>query len=174
MIKTIQYMSILRADATITSKSDDRKIALISIRDSDTPWNFPYFMLDQREYIKLEFHDVDKQVEPPFDPMILFDHDMANKIYDFVERIEASDTEYELVIHCSGGISRSAAVYMQICAKYGIPYNQNYSLYNKLVFRIMEQVYNTRKYGDSNDYTHSTEIEAKENTKVQGTEGILG
>jgi predicted protein tyrosine phosphatase len=83
--------------------------------------------------LRLEFHDIDE----PQEPYDLFNEDQARRIIQFVEA-HAGNSQ-GILVHCRAGISRSAAVAKWIAEQYGLPFNEQYSLYNKHVYRVLRQ-----------------------------------
>jgi predicted protein tyrosine phosphatase len=82
--------------------------------------------------LRLEFHDIDA----PREPYVLFTNDDAAKIIEFVARMHGNSCE-GIMVHCKAGISRSAAVAKYIARKHNLPFNNGYSLYNKLVYNML-------------------------------------
>jgi len=83
--------------------------------------------------LRLEFDDVDT----PEEPYIMFSPAHANQIIDFAEAARDSHEVEGILVHCQAGISRSAAVAKWIAEKYGLPYPDKYSLYNKYVYSTL-------------------------------------
>jgi rhodanese-related sulfurtransferase len=98
----------------------------------------------------LEFHDIDKRT----DGLTLFTRGQAGEIIKFVEEVNVDAT---IVIHCSAGISRSAAVAQFLADAYGytlktvflpnkagtvVRLDQKTDLMNRLVYRTLVEVKN--------------------------------
>lgn len=96
--------------------------ALISIVESErTIPESPYYNVPRwdrwRHSIVLGFHDIDVDKWPEYEaawaeqcgyPAKCFNRDHARQIMEFIRSLP-SDTE-KIVVHCAGGVSRSAAV----------------------------------------------------------------
>ena len=78
------------------------------------------------------FHDAEPQ-KVIRDPLIVMTTKHAEDIVTFVHSV--SPNVKTIVVHCKGGISRSAAVAKWIAEAYGLPFNGSYTLYNKHVYR---------------------------------------
>ena len=85
-----------------------------------------------RDVLRQEFHDIDQ----PQEPYDLFTPDQAREIAQFVQNAHTSGAK-GILVHCRAGISRSAAVAKWIAGRYDLPFPEGYSLYNKLVFRVL-------------------------------------
>lgn len=72
--------------------------------------------------------------------------DQANALYDFLKSLKIVNPLF-LIVHCDGGISRSAAVAKFAAEYFDVYFNENYSLYNRFVFRALIRVMNQRIYG---------------------------
>lgn len=78
------------------------------------------------------FHDAEPQ-KVIRDPLIVMTAKHAEDIVNFVHTV--APNVKTIVIHCKGGISRSAAVAKWIAEAYELPFNEGYILYNKHVYR---------------------------------------
>ena len=85
--------------------------------------------------LRLEFHDA----ENPLISRVLFNSEDARKIIEFVAQAHRGDSD-GILVHCTAGISRSAAVAKFIAHKHDLPFNHNYNEYNKLVYRLLMEV----------------------------------
>ena len=83
--------------------------------------------------LRLEFDDIDVEEEP----YILFNESQAEQISNVVTEAFDSHEVEGILIHCQAGISRSAAVAKWIAERYGLPFPNKYSLYNKHVYRVL-------------------------------------
>jgi predicted protein tyrosine phosphatase len=86
--------------------------------------------------LRMEFHDIEELV--PDEPYDLFSEDQARQIIEFVADMNAYGV-VGVLVHCRAGISRSAAVAKWIAGKYGLPFPESYSLYNKHVFKLLNE-----------------------------------
>lgn len=96
------------------------------------------------DILRLEFHDADQDGRSGDARMSdvvdrghlqLFTQEQALQIFKFLR--DHQDTKQYVIVHCEGGISRSAAVAKFIAAIYGLPFNDSYSLYNRHVFTTL-------------------------------------
>ena len=78
------------------------------------------------------FHDVDP-AKPCDEPHILMNEKHAIDIVDYVYSVEPHIDL--MLVHCKAGISRSAAVAKWIAETFDLPFNHDYSSYNKHVYR---------------------------------------
>lgn len=86
--------------------------------------------------LRLEFDDIDIHE----DPYQMFNEKHAREIIAFVRRCHESGGECTgILVHCTAGISRSAAIVMWISDRYRLPFTLGYSLYNKLVYQILRE-----------------------------------
>jgi len=53
-----------------------------------------------------------------------------------------------VIVHCEGGISRSAAVSKFVAQIYNLEFPEGYSLYNRHVFSTLLRVHGTSLYGE--------------------------
>lgn len=106
---------------------------------------FPYQKIDKSLILKF-----DDEVAQPVDTLgigieyldlVLFDESMANSILNFADELHNSENNYDLLIHCHAGISRSAAIQMALCKKYNRTYDYNYKYHNKLVYKTILKIY---------------------------------
>lgn len=110
---------------------------LISIHDESENQLMPQG--DFQDVLYLKFHDTDDKdgVLTPFSQQ------HANDINSFLERNSGAE---EVVVHCTMGISRSAAVAIFLSEKFDVPCHRidqpnitwkNWPQYNKLVYRVL-------------------------------------
>ena len=142
-VKFTNFISRWQAEHTHQLHKPIKKAVLISITDPDRPEADLYHKAWEG-ILRLKFHDMDHQPRAPqsksdiiFIPQnyILFNEDNAKEIMNFLAKHEGKvDT---VVAHCEAGISRSAAVAKYVAYAYGLPFPENYMLYNKLVFSTL-------------------------------------
>jgi predicted protein tyrosine phosphatase len=108
--------------------------AIISITDSGT--TIAPLQDGWSAVLRVEFDDI-AQPEAPYR---IFTEGMAREIIEFVMRCSAEDLE-GLLVHCSAGISRSAAVAKWIAEKYRLGFPEGYEKYNKHVYRLLKEEY---------------------------------
>jgi predicted protein tyrosine phosphatase len=88
------------------------------------------------------FHDVDPAKRCD-EPHILMNEKHAIEIVDYVFAVTPHIDG--MLVHCKGGISRSAAVAKWIAETFNLPFDHQYSLYNKHVYRRLVGAYERRK-----------------------------
>ncbi|HEY6438307.1 MAG TPA: protein-tyrosine phosphatase family protein, partial [Ignavibacteriaceae bacterium] len=124
MIASVFFLSRSQAES-YSRKKQPRPFAIISITDTGSkPANIPR---THQGLIRLEFEDLYEEVYgeckvgqipdmlPDSLPLIVNgeewpDANHAKKILSFIETVSKKEQEMDLVVHCEGGISRSAAV----------------------------------------------------------------
>jgi predicted protein tyrosine phosphatase len=74
---------------------------------------------------------------------ILISEDHAEEIVDFVYSIAPHVDG--VMVHCKGGVSRSAAIAKWIAITFNLPFNHNYSAYNKYVYHQLNEANERRK-----------------------------
>ena len=136
----VQFISKKQAES-ITSP--DQNVALVSIRE---PAEHVDLASTWRTVLKLEFHDSDpsKDFNPLgicYDDQVLFDEIMAKNVIEWLNSLPY-DVD-SVIVHCHAGVSRSAAVAKFICTYYNMNHHilDNYSLYNKHVYRVLNSVF---------------------------------
>jgi predicted protein tyrosine phosphatase len=106
--------------------------AAISISEPDYyPANLKEGWFD---VLRLEFHDVNSAVGE----YTVFSEEDALRIIEFVRKAQENLCE-GILVHCHAGISRSAAVAKWIAEQYNLPFNHNYELYNKMIYRTLQE-----------------------------------
>jgi len=120
-IRRVDFMSRAKAEAL----ADRTDLAIISITE---PESTPALLaLPEDRMLRLVFHDVD---EPGIDDSVpdapetdrswvLFDLRHAKRLIRFVQNLDAAEYDFDLVVHCRAGISRSAAVALYVAAETG-------------------------------------------------------
>jgi predicted protein tyrosine phosphatase len=111
--------------------------AVISITDFDDA------RIKQGWYsiLRSKFRDVDMQHEEHEREMMTLEQ--ATEIVDYVYAI-APHVE-GMLVHCKGGVSRSAAVSKWIAEAFGLKFNHEYSLYNRHVYDQLVKAHERRK-----------------------------
>ena len=134
MLNSVEFMSLKTAISLASSPT----VAIISIRDSSTVLDLPTFR-GFREVLPLHMLDICEEhalqapgswAEEPTDAQHLqyceipdnfapsLSH--AQAIRAFVDRLHDCADEIDLVVHCSAGVSRSAAVACWAAERFGI------------------------------------------------------
>lgn len=125
-----------RASAEVCGPFSDW--ALISIGEPDASNGLPNLKDGWFEVLRLEFHDVDTdRFEAPGGRFQLMSEEDARRIIGFVEHV-APHVDV-LFVHCSAGISRSAAVAKWVARRYGLSFDTGYTNYNHLVLRLLDE-----------------------------------
>lgn len=134
MLKSVEFMSL----KAVKSLASDASVAIISIRDSSTVRDLPTFsgfwdvlpldMLDVcEEHARqepgrwadeptAEQHVQYCEIPDNFAPSL----SQAQAVQAFVDRLHGCAEELDLVVHCSAGISRSAAVALWAAERFGV------------------------------------------------------
>lgn len=84
---------------------------------------------------RVTFHDVDPENIKTKKVRFPITDNQALSIVNFVKAV--SPEVKTIVVHCGGGISRSAAVAKWIATKYSLSFDDNYDRYNKYVFNAL-------------------------------------
>lgn len=134
MLKSVEFMSL----KAVKSLPSDASVAIISIRDSSTVRDLPTFR-GFREVLPLHMLDTCEEhalqapgswAEEPTDAQHLqyceipdnfapsLSH--AHAIRAFVDQLHDCAEELDLVVHCSAGVSRSAAVALWAAERFGV------------------------------------------------------
>lgn len=108
--------------------------AVVSISDPET--YLPPVKLMQGWYAvhRVSFHDLADTTENRANYQI-FDSCRADEIVSFVHAV-APHVE-GIMVHCQGGVSRSAAIAKWIAEAYNLPFNHSYQQYNQDVYWVM-------------------------------------
>jgi predicted protein tyrosine phosphatase len=88
------------------------------------------------------FHDVDPAKHCD-EPHILMNEQHAIDIVDYMFAVAPHIDG--MLVHCQGGISRSAAVAKWIAETFNLPFNHQYDLYNKHVYHQLIEANERRK-----------------------------
>lgn len=151
MIEHTTFIAQFQAE-DITNPSTDRIIISITgpIDDMGTMGKLSRrAILDEqawRAILRLEFHDSVKSKVAIDAGNLLFDEDMALAIFHFLKEHEENVTQ--AVVHCEGGVSRSAAVSKFIAQIYGLEFPENYTHFNRHVFETLYKAYGRCAYGE--------------------------
>jgi len=116
---------------------------IISIRSPETEKPSIPFSKSNEGILFLAFHDLDHMPEGKgivlgaSKPYILFDEDMAKKIWGFVEKFK--DKVQLIVVNCEAGISRSAGVAAALSKALNGDDDDFFAKYlpNRLVYRAL-------------------------------------
>lgn len=135
MIDTILVMSQQEAE----NQKPYGDVNLISIKSPDTP---PVELKEGwSNILKLDFHDTDGFL--PRKGLKLITDKQANQIIEFLTPLYKDNKKHMLVVHCTLGLSRSAAValfaHMFFTDKH-IPFSK-YPCHNRYVLSVLEKRY---------------------------------
>ena len=99
-----------------------------------------------KDVLRLEFHDADPNPSgEPCGYKLFTSHDAAT-IIEFLIKHRHVDN---CVVHCEGGISRSAGVAKFVAQLFKLEFPESYALYNRHVFSTLCMTHNRYLYGDS-------------------------
>lgn len=129
MIAQVTFLSRHAAE----NMSGKEGSAIISISEPDFNLGQANLMHGWHAIHRTEFHDID--VWRPNESLTLMSSKHAEDIVEFVYSV-ASDIDH-LVVHCTAGISRSAGVAKWIADTFNLPFNHQYALYNRHVYRLL-------------------------------------
>lgn len=138
MIRSVDFISRLKAES-LSARND---LAVISITEPEA--DPAVLSCDEDRILRLVFHDVDPGGETET-RWTLFDPAHAEQVLHFVRRVHADPREFDLVIHCRAGISRSAALALFAAADTGceFPRKPFAGLANKHVLTTLENMTGT-------------------------------
>ena len=109
--------------------------ALISVTDKGKP----QAELPQgwHAILRVAFDDADPITFPGANPeLVPISASQAEAIADFYA-VQAAGAK-RIIVHCRGGISRSAAIARALCSAAGLPFPESYVEYNHHVFATMQ------------------------------------
>lgn len=138
MIRSVDFISRLRAE----SLSARKDLAVISITEPEA--DLAVLSCDEDRILRLVFHDVNPGGETET-RWTLFDRTHAEQVLGFVRRVHADPQEFDLVIHCRAGISRSAALALFAAADTGCDFSRKpfAGLANKHMLTTLETMTGT-------------------------------
>ncbi len=95
-------------------------------------------LADFQHVLRLEFHDVEDDAEP----WVVFDAAHAKAVIDFVSKLHDANEPLDVIVHCTAGISRSAAValFIESVTQCAFPRRKFAGFANRLVLRELEAV----------------------------------
>jgi protein-tyrosine phosphatase len=142
-MKSIKFFSLLAAEQHLLEHQED--IAVISIISPKTknPIKEQFGRLEN--FIEFVFYDLSLKEYPEVEKegYKCFDLEMAKNLVEFVELVKDKVNVNEIVVHCEGGFSRSAAVVKFISDFYfpDIPV-KTYVVYNYWVYELLKEAKN--------------------------------
>ena len=112
--------------------------ACISVTDpGSTPASLK--LLDKEAILRLEFDDIEGEYSESHSRI---SDEQARKIVDFTDSLIEDQDEWNVVVHCEAGISRSAAIAHWLCQKTEIPPPANRVCFpNRTVIRALEKAF---------------------------------
>ena len=130
MLKAVFFCSRSKAESE-PSRTD---WAVISI----SKWGVEVlqFIPGWHAILRLEFHDIEQEM--PGEPWVLFSEDQAKQVIGYV-RSRASEVT-GIMVHCRAGVSRSAAMAKWIADEFELPFDHDYSLYNRHVYTLLHRI----------------------------------
>lgn len=123
MLKNVNFVNQSSAESNVGLPN----WAVISITDCDDA----RIKQGWHSVLRSQFSDVDMQHSERKREKAISE-DQALEIVDFVHSV-APHVE-GILVHCRGGVSRSAAVAKWIAKTFGLPFNHQYSLFNTHVY----------------------------------------
>lgn len=136
MLKDVRFMGVREAQQV----EPNQTTVVISILDQFEEHNRPTRLKEFRDYLVLSFvdsseepgetHWSDQMSEAEHRAACTWDEDRApeqvdaQRILEFVNKHRSAAETLSLVVHCHGGVSRSAAVARWVCEKLGVPMPQ--------------------------------------------------
>lgn len=112
--------------------------AVISITDlDDAKIKQGWYAVHRSKFCDIDMKHAEHERE------MLMTNDQATEIVDFVYAV-APHIE-GMLVHCRGGVSRSAAVAKWVAEAFNLKFNHQYSLYNQHVFSQLVNAHELRK-----------------------------
>lgn len=155
MINKTTFLSIVEAEAVHHTDQANKRI-LISLTGPTGMASTMGFMCKSRladlhedawkAVLRLQFHDVTISKNSLDNAYVLFDEQMALQIFRFLK--EHEESVEQAIVHCEGGVSRSAAVSKFIAQIYSCDFPEGYQAYNRHVFQELYKAYGRCAYGE--------------------------
>lgn len=140
----MQSVTFINREAA-EQKLGAQNLALISITQPNTP---PAALkTGWHSVLKIQFDDTNPEIitlKKRKTPRVAITLTDAIKIVKYVH--ETASAVEEIIVHCQGGISRSAAVAKWIAETYDLAFDHKYDLYNKYVYRLLLEADKRTKY----------------------------
>lgn len=132
MIRSVDFISQAEAEL-LPGRPLQTSVAVISIA---TPGACEPILADFAHVLKMEFHDVEDDIEP----WVVFERAHAKAVIDFVAMLQEKEESVDVVVHCKAGISRSAAValFVESVSQCAFPRKRFAGFANRLVIRTLE------------------------------------
>lgn len=140
MLKQVVFMSQVKAEQTPAVPG----WVVISITQPSDP---PAALQEGwAAVLRMRFHDTDDAESI----LTVFSKEDAETVVAFVR--QHAENVNGILVHCSAGISRSAAIAKFVADTYQLDFPEKYSAYNKLIYRRLNQVLWREAYGPDVDY----------------------
>ena len=131
MVKRVRFVSRSQAEDTLGIVD----CAVISISEPNSFLDLADLKQGWFEVLRMEFDDVDPETCRDKTNKFMTIH-QARVIAAFVDSV--SPKVNAIVVHCKGGVSRSAAVAKWIAERYGLPFDHHYNSYNRHVYKLLD------------------------------------
>lgn len=129
LLEKIEFISQREAESWIGRKDE----AIISVTPRET--ESAELPGEWHDILRLSFHDVEQAWAGP--GHVLFAPEQAEAVWGFVERLPSSIRV--LCIHCHYGISRSGALALAICERFGLAFDGEEKECNAHVLDLMRK-----------------------------------
>ncbi len=116
--------------------------SVVSITEPDSAFGEAKLLHGWYAIHRSRFDDVDPK-RGSSEPYVLMNEQHAAEIVDFVHSVAPHSDG--ILVHCQGGISRSAAVAKWIAESFQLPFNNKYERYNKHVYRLLKEANQRRE-----------------------------
>lgn len=136
MIKEVNYYPQYLIEETQFNDN----YAVISITDSSKDKDGVAKIVDTKNILRVNFLDVEEEINNP--EYTHFTEELAKKIIDFVQQLNNQPKEFNLVVHCRMGASRSPAValYVHKLTHCEFPGYDVANTPNKMVLNVLENL----------------------------------
>ncbi len=128
MLSSIAYMGL----DDIKEFKPNKNTVLISIV---SPKNIHPELSGFVEILKIAFEDATPGVKK--EDSLLFDSFLAKKTISFIDKYISMEENFEFIVHCEAGISRSAAIATFIASEALLPINGRIAFLNTHVLNVL-------------------------------------
>ena len=99
-------------------------------------------------HLSLCFSDMSQkefdELRPKFPYLRLFEWDHAGLVLGYLNMVQSDIEEFDLVVHCDAGISRSGAVAQFVSDMYKIPFSDGFIRPNPRVYRMLVKAWESK------------------------------